>query len=200
VPSHVIRAQSTRQRLIAVARELFASLGYQETSVQAVLDRSGVSRGALYHHFQSKEALFEAVLEEVERELAVTITQASADAPTGGAALRLGSAAFFEAAKNPGFRQIVLIDAPNAVGWSKWRAIDSRYAFGLLTAALQNEADDGRLPSELVDAYAHILLAALLELGLQVANALDTARAGQRAQQAIDTLVTRLLPSGNQHP
>src|SRR6516225_2374882 len=120
MPSNVPRAESTRQRLIAVARELFASHGYQETSVQEVLDRSGVSRGALYHHFHSKQALFEAVLEEVERELADAIIRTSADATTSGAALRAGSAAFLEAANDPAIRQIVLIDAANAVGWSRW--------------------------------------------------------------------------------
>ena len=193
MPSHVPRAESTRQRLIAVARELFASHGYQDTSVQEVLDRSGVSRGALYHHFQSKEALFEAVLEEVERELADAIIQASAEATTGGAALRAGSAAFFESAKDPAIRQIVLVDAPNAVGWSTWRAIDTRYGFGLLKAAFRSEAEEGRLPLDLADAYAHILLAALLELGLHIANATDSTRAQQQAQQAIDTLLTRLL-------
>ena len=193
MPSNVPRAESTRQRLIVVARELFASHGYQDTSVQEVLDRSGVSRGALYHHFQSKEALFEAVLEEVERELADAIIQASAEATTSGATLRAGSAAFFESAKDPAIRQIVLVDAPNAVGWSTWRAIDTRYGFGLLKAAFRSEAEEGRLPLDLADAYAHILLAALLELGLHIANATDSTRAQQQAQQAIDTLLTRLL-------
>ena len=197
--SNASRADSTRERLIAVARELFASHGYQETSVQEVLDRSGVSRGALYHHFHSKQALFEAVLEEVERELADAIIRTSADATTSGAALRAGSAAFLEAANDPAIRQIVLIDAPNAVGWSRWRAIDARYGFGLLKAAFQNEANEGRLPPELVDDYAHILLAALLELGLQIANAPDTARAQQKAQHAIDTLLARLVTADDRH-
>jgi AcrR family transcriptional regulator len=195
----VTRTESTRQRLIAVARELFASHGYQETSVQEVLDRSGASRGALYHHFQSKKALFEAVLEEVERELADAIIESSAGATTGAAALRAGSAAFLDAAKDPAIRQLLLIDAPNAVGWSRWRAIDARYGFGLLKAALQNEANEGRLPPDLVDAYAHILLAALLELGLQIANAPDATRAQQQAQRAIDALLARLLTGDDRY-
>lgn len=187
------RAESTRDRLIAVARELFANHGYQHTAVQDVLDRSGVSRGALYHHFASKEALFEAVLDEVERELAQAIVKATTNAATGAEALRAGSAAFFQAAQDPAIRQIALIDAPNAVGWSTWRAIDARHGFGLLKAALQNEANEGRIPPALADTYAHILLAALMELGLQIANAPDPAGAQQQAQQAIDTLLTRLL-------
>jgi len=137
------------------------------------------------------------VLEEVERELADTIIEASADATTGSAALRAGSAAFLEAVNDPAIRQILLNDAPNAVGWSTWREIDARYGFGLLKAALQNEADDGRLAPELADPYAHILLAALLELGLQIANAPDAARAHRQAQHAIDTLLTRLLTTDN---
>jgi hypothetical protein len=139
------------------------------------------------------------VLEEVERELADAIIESSADATTGAAALRAGSAAFLDAAKDPAIRQILLIDAPNAVGWSRWRAIDARYGYGLLKAALQNEANESRLPPDLADAYAHILLAALLELGLQIANAPDSTRAQQQAQQAIDTLLARLLTADDRH-
>src|SRR5262249_44637637 len=135
----------------------------------------------------------------VERELADAIIEASADATTGAAALRAGSAAFLSAARDPAIRQILLIDAPNAVGWSRWRAIDARHGYGLLKAALQNEANEGRLPPGLADTYAHILLAALLELGLQIANSHDTARARQQAQQAIDTLLTRLLTTENRN-
>jgi AcrR family transcriptional regulator len=56
------RGQATRAELIEVATRLFAARGYEDTSIDAVLGETSVSRGALYHHFASKEALFEAVL------------------------------------------------------------------------------------------------------------------------------------------
>src|SRR4051812_13902809 len=60
------RGRATREQLVAVATELFAQRGFDGTSIEAVLERAGVSRGSLYHHFENKEALFEAALDTVE--------------------------------------------------------------------------------------------------------------------------------------
>src|SRR5258708_11049429 len=64
------RGQATRRQLVAAATTLFATRGYEATSIEAVLEEAGVSRGALYHHFEDKRALFEAVLEAVATDLA----------------------------------------------------------------------------------------------------------------------------------
>src|SRR3954471_23270279 len=71
------RGRATREQLVAIARRLFAERGYEGASVEAVLSESGVSRGALYHHFESKEALFEAALEAVERDIAIETAAAA---------------------------------------------------------------------------------------------------------------------------
>ena len=63
---NVSRGEATRGQLVAIARRMFAERGYEDTSIEAVLREAGVSRGSLYHHFPSKEALFEAVAEDVE--------------------------------------------------------------------------------------------------------------------------------------
>ena len=63
---NVARGEATRGQLIAIATRMFADRGYEDTSIEAVLREAGVSRGSLYHHFPSKEALFEAVAEDVE--------------------------------------------------------------------------------------------------------------------------------------
>jgi AcrR family transcriptional regulator len=55
------KAEATRARLVEVAGELFGERGYEDTPIEDVLERTGVSKGALYHHFPSKEALFEEV-------------------------------------------------------------------------------------------------------------------------------------------
>src|ERR1700759_2647290 len=54
------QGRATRGQLIEVATRLFTEHGYEGTSIEAVLSAAGVSRGALYHHFAGKEALFEA--------------------------------------------------------------------------------------------------------------------------------------------
>lgn len=186
--------EPTRDRLISSARELFAERGYQRAPVQEVLDRTNVSRGALYHHFASKDKLFEAVFESVEEQIAATLVDAARGAQTGKQALQAGCAAWFELTQDHAIRRIALIDAPTVMGWARWRAIDARHGFGLLKAALQWEADAGRLDPDLVDSYAHLLLAALMEFGLQIANADQPATARRHAQQTIDTLIDCLLP------
>ncbi|HEX9515645.1 MAG TPA: TetR/AcrR family transcriptional regulator [Streptosporangiaceae bacterium] len=184
---------STRDRLVQSARELFTEHGYQEASIKEVLDRTGVSRGALYHYFASKEQLFEAVLTEIEGEIEQALLAAGSGAASGGDALRAGCARWLDLVQDPAVRRIVLVDAPAAVGWAKWRAIDARHGLGLIRLALQAEADAGRIAHGLVEYDAHILLAALLELGLLVANATDPSGARAGAQQAIESLLDRIL-------
>jgi AcrR family transcriptional regulator len=187
-------SEPTRDRLISSARELFAGRGYQGTSVQEVLDNTNVSRGALYHHFPSKASLFEAVFESVEEQIAAKLVDAASGARSGKQALQAGCAAWFELTQDPAIRRIALIDAPTALGWAKWRAIDARHGFGLLAAALRSEADAGHLNAYLVDAYAHLLLAGLMEFGLHIAHADQPEAARRDAQQTIETLLDCLLP------
>ena len=124
----------TRDQLIAAARELFARDGFEATSTEAVLQRSGVSRGSLYHQFPDKKALFEAVLIRVHAE-AVQITIRAARGPADGvAALRAGCLAWIKLARDPRISRIVLIDAPSVVGWARWRQIDEEHSFGVVKA------------------------------------------------------------------
>src|SRR5260370_31959013 len=99
---NVARGEATRAQLIAIATRMFAERGYEETSIEAVLREAGVSRGSLYHHFASKEALFEAVAEEVETSVgAQTVAAASGSAGPGGG-VRGGVLAGIRLAGGPG--------------------------------------------------------------------------------------------------
>jgi AcrR family transcriptional regulator len=189
----IAAGEATRERLLLAARELFTERGYQDASIQDVLDRTGVSRGALYHHFATKEQLFEAVLEQVETEIEQELIAATSTAEPGIAALRAGSAAWFRLVLDPSVQRIAMIDAPTAVGWNRWREIDEEHGLGLLRAALTLAARAGRLPADLVDYYARIILAASMELGMVIATAPDPAAAQAAAQRAMDNLLTALL-------
>jgi AcrR family transcriptional regulator len=136
------RASSTRARIIASARRLFAANGYEGTSTETVLEESGVSRGALYHHFENKEALFAAVLEAVEVDITDATTRARANVTDPLEALRVAFAAFLELAREPEVRQIVLIDAHSVVGWQKWREIEERHASLIEVAFLVARSPD----------------------------------------------------------
>ena len=189
----VEQGQATRQQLVAVATDLFARHGYEGTSIEAVLAASELSRGALYHHFASKEALFEAVLERVEQTIAERIVAAASAGPDPVSRLRAGCLAWLRIAEDPTAQQIALIDAPSVVGWQKWREIDGRYAFGLLKSALAAVAAEGRIPAEQVELLAHMLLAALLELALVIARADKPRAALETGEVAVEDLLRKLL-------
>src|SRR5262249_2602278 len=151
----VEQGQATRRDLIAIATRLFVEHGYQGTSIEAVLREADISRGALYHHFAGKEALFEAVLEQVEAYIAEKLAAQGAGDPVER--LRAGCGAWLRLAREPTVRRIVLLDAPAVVGWEKWREMDERYGFGLLKATLAGIAATGRIRKDLIDVLAHML-------------------------------------------
>lgn len=195
VNKRVAQGQTTRAGLVAVAQELFARRGYEATSIPAVLEAAGVSRGALYHHFASKEALFEAVVEAVEIDVTVKVARATRGTREPLDALRRGCAAYVAMCRDPVIRQVSLVDAPAVLGWARWRELDARHAFGMLKASVAAIAAGGRLKPDLVDVVAHMILAALMEVALLVAREDDGRLAVRRGQAAIDELLTSLFAS-----
>jgi len=190
---NVARGEATRGQLVAIATRMFAERGYEDTSIEAVLREAGVSRGSLYHHFASKEVLFEAVAEEVETSVgAQTVAAASGSAgPVEG--LRAGFLAWIRLAGDPVVRRILLIDGPSVLGWERWRAMEERHALGLIRAVLQLIADEGKLRPESVATLANILLASVNEVALLVARSDDREAAMQAGADAIDELLQRLF-------
>jgi len=184
---------ATRREIAQAAMRLFAELGYGGVSIEAVLAATGVSRGALYHHFAGKEALFEAAYEAMEADLMRRTTAATADATSPADGLRTGCDAFLDLVQEDAVRQVVLIDAPSVLGWEKWREIDERYGFGLLKTALSAASAGGSLPADLVDSYAHILMAALTEVAMLIARADDRPAAAALGKRSIRVLLERLL-------
>jgi AcrR family transcriptional regulator len=187
----VEQGRQTRERLIATATRLFADHGYEATSIEAVLDEAGVSRGALYHHFANKEALFEAVLEAMESRIQESIVAEAIGSSDPVEALRVACRAWVRLAGDPTIRRIAIIDAPAVVGWQKWREIDGRHNFGTLRATLEAIAATGRIPRDSVDLFAHLLLAALLEAALVIAHSEAPVAGHQEA--VLDDFITRLI-------
>jgi AcrR family transcriptional regulator len=184
------QSEATRGALLSVARELFAERGYAGTFTDEVAERAGVTRGALYHHFPSKKDLFQAVHEELEKELAFKAGVAATKAQGGSwEQLREGCQAFLDICLEPAIQQIVLLDAPSVLGWETWREIDAKYGLGLLRVGLQAAMDDGVIERQPADALAQVLLGALNEAAMLIARAEDVASA--RAE--VGSSVTGLL-------
>ena len=190
---NIARGEATRGQLIAIARRMFADRGYEDTSIEAVLREAGVSRGSLYHHFASKEALFEAVAEDVETSVGEQTLAAAGGSDGPVAALRAGFLAWIRLAGDPVVRRILLIDAPSVLGWERWRSMEEEHALGLIRAVLQVIAGEEKLRPELVDTLAHVLLASVNEVALLVARSQDKEAAMKAGADAIDELLKRLF-------
>jgi hypothetical protein len=108
-------------------------------------------------------------------------------------ALRAGCVAWVRIAGTPAVRQIVLLDAPSAHGWERWREIEEDHALGNLKAGLAEIAEEGVLAPDLVELFAHVLLASMNEIALLVARAPDVKAAQRAGIRAVDELLTRLL-------
>jgi AcrR family transcriptional regulator len=187
------RGEATRSELIRVATGLFAERGFDRTSIEAVLGASDVSRGALYHHFTSKADLFEAVFAAVEDDVAKKLRAAAAGASDAAGALRSGCMAWVRLATDPVVQRIVLIDAPAVLGWRRWREMEESHALGLLKTALEAIANEGQLAADLVDTFAHALLASLNEIALLIAEAPDPREALRSSERTVDELLVRLI-------
>jgi AcrR family transcriptional regulator len=190
---NVERGQATRAHLVDVATRLFAAHGYDDTSINMVQAESGVSRGSLYHHFPSKDALFWAVLEGVAARVGRQLEEAEAGAPDPVAAMRVGFLTWIRVAADPEVRQIGLIDAPAVLGWQRWRELDEQGALGFTRAALAYAAEAGRIERRHVDSFAHIVLAAANETAMMVARADDPAAALTAGESAFADFLDRLL-------
>jgi AcrR family transcriptional regulator len=186
------KGKATRERLLAVARELFGRDGYEATSVEAVLREAGVARGSLYHHFESKPALFDAVLDRVVAETAAQAAAEAARHEDPVEALRAGCGAWLRLSLDPAVQQIALVDAPAVLGWSRWRELDEQYTLGGVRRSLQLLADSGRVPADQVDSLANMLIAAVGEAALLIVRAEDPDAALASGLAAFDTLLDRL--------
>ena len=191
----IAQGEATRRQLIDVATRLFAEQGYEDTSTEQVLRDAGASRGSLYHHFDGKDRLFEAVVEHVEEgvvERLMTVVSRHRDPVK---ILRAGCAQWIALVEDPAVRQIILTDAPAVLGWQRWREIDERYGFGLLKHGVQAVADAGRLAVNDVDVVAHVLLGALNEAAMLVARPATPVAARRDATKAVDRIIDGFLRS-----
>src|SRR4029077_20190255 len=166
------QSEATRSALLAVARALFADRGYTAFGTEEIVRSAGVTRGALYHHFAGKKELFQAVYEDVERQLVERIS-ASAISSAGDPleALHAGAQAFLDACEDPAVQRIALLDAPSVLGWEQWREIGLRYGFGLVEATVQAAVDAGLIDPQPVRPLAHLLRGAIHEGARLVARA-----------------------------
>jgi AcrR family transcriptional regulator len=191
-PTKAEQADATRAALSAAARQLFTERGYAATSTTEIVERAGVTRGALYHHFAAKDELFRAVFEQLEDEVTKHVAEQALTSPDPLEQLRRGTRAYLEACIDPAVQRVVLLEGPSVLGWETWQEIEQRYGYGLVLAGVEAVIGAGLISAQPVEPLAHVLFGALTEAGMVVARAAEPRRARAEMEAAMDRLLDGL--------
>jgi AcrR family transcriptional regulator len=184
------QSEATASRVMETARALFVERGYAAVGLEEVAAAAGVTRGAVYHHYASKKALFEAVLGDVQRSVAAAVEEAAAGEPWEQ--LERGCRAFLTASVDPQVRRVLVIDAPAVLGWETWREHDAAQSGRLLEEVLGTLAESGELRPVSVGATAALLNGAMNEAALWIAAAADPDSAVEEAWTPLALLLRSL--------
>lgn len=194
------RSAATRDTLVHVARERFAAHGYAGVGTEQIVRAAGVTRGALYHQFADKQALFAAVFEAVEADVMERIDAAVA---TSGLAdvielMKLGADTWLDACSDPAISRIILVDAPAVLGWERWREIGLRYGLGMVQGLLTHAMAIGRIAAQPVEPLAHVFIGALDEATLYAVRADDRAAALREVRAVLRAMIDAFALSPDQ--
>lgn len=191
-PRRSEQAEVTRTALVAAARALFTERGYAATSTTEIVERAGVTRGALYHHFPAKDDLFRAVFEQLEAEVTEHVAEEALAGADPFEQLRVGSRAYLDVCLDPAVQRVVLVEGPSVLGWERWQEIEQRYGYGLVAAGIEAAMATGLIETQPVEPLAHVLFGALTEAGMVVARAGDPRAARSDMDEAMDRLLDGL--------
>lgn len=189
-----LRSTTTREKLLAAARAVFAEKGYLATEVADIVSRVPITKGALYHHFGGKELLFEEACQRIAREL----HEAASDVvrPYSGDAwtqLIVSIQARFDLiARSPEAQKILLVDGPSVLGWQRWWTIQAEVTLEPLERTLEILIEQRRIPPQPTAPIARLLLAALNDAALCVAGSNDPERESRTLFAALATLMNGL--------
>jgi AcrR family transcriptional regulator len=160
----------TRAALVAAGRHLFGQHGFADTSVEEIARQARVTTGALYHHFPTKAALFEAVFEQVHRDIMAASGAAAAGAPAEVEFLARAFEVFLDAILEPAAQRILITDAPAVLGLARFTDLDERFAFAAIADRLRAARDAGRLRADDPDTLARLFLGALTRGSMLIAG------------------------------
>ncbi|OJZ68774.1 TetR family transcriptional regulator [Mycobacterium paraffinicum] len=189
------RSAATREALIAAARKLWGLRGYVDVGTPEIAAAAGVTRGAMYHQFADKAALFREVVEAVEQDVMARMGTlvAESGATTPADAIRAAVDAWLEVSGDPEVRQLMLLDAPSVLGWAGFRDVAQRYSLGMTEQLLTEAIRAGEVPKQPVRPLAHVLIGALDEAAMLIATAEDPKRTRRETRQVLHMLIDGML-------
>jgi AcrR family transcriptional regulator len=184
---------ATRRALIDVAEGLFTEHGYAATSLDAIVAGAEVTKGALYHHFSGKQALFEAVFERVEGEAARSIHDSLKGHDDPWEKALAGLRAFLDVVQQPGYRRIVILEGPAVLGYARFREQEERSTFAnvldIVGSVLEAEWE---LDDAMTETFTRIFFGAMSSAGESVSSSEDPIAAAKRVEAAITFILAGL--------
>ncbi len=183
------RSDTTRAAILDAARGLFVTRGYADTSTPDIVAAAGLTRGALYHHFEDKKALFRAVAEREAIAVATSIEQATSGDLSARQALKVGARAYFDAMREPGRIRLLLLDGPAVLGKREMMAIDAANAQRTLEEGIAEAMAPATVSAERLSAMASLLSAAFDRAALDIADGASS----EVYAETIGTLIDRMV-------
>lgn len=180
----------TRAALVSAGRELFGTKGFAATSVEDIARAARVTTGALYHHFPTKAAVFEAVFEQVHADLLAASVQAADSADGAIDLLVAGFGAFLDKVLEPEVQRIIITDGPAVLGLPRFVELDERYALAATIAALEAANEAGALRVGDPPMLARLLFGALTRAGLLIASSADPKATRDAVAATLRTLIS----------
>ena len=171
------RRERTRGAIVKAARRIFGERGFAATTMDDIAGSARVAKGAVYHHFTTKEELFGAVFDQVSRDLVVEIDRIARAEKDVLAAMAAGTEAYFAACARGATGQIILRDGPAVLGWERWREIDAKHFGGKLPRALSIAIENGLIARQPVEPMARLLLGAMTEAAVACSTGSDVSGA-----------------------
>ncbi len=190
-------SSTTKRALLENAAQLFTDHGYAGTSLDEVVAAARVTKGALYHHFPSKLALFESVYDRLQEQTTREIEKAISRSKDPWERAQIGLKAFLEVCREPHFRRICLQEGPVALGHERWAEAERAASLGIVQRTVDDLLKDLGGGEELSDSFAIVFYGAIRSASEYVADAADPDSAAQEVQATIGAILAgmRLLPS-----
>ncbi|MHC5021704.1 MAG: TetR/AcrR family transcriptional regulator [Planctomycetota bacterium] len=190
--SRAAKAEQTRETLLRCARREFTERGYADASLGGIVRLARVTKGALYHHFDDKQALFRAVVVALEQELIGALRAAAGAEPDPWRRLAAMCRTYLDRCLQPDLQRLLILDAPVVLGWKDWCAIDKTHGIGAFTAELEAAMAAGLIDPQPSETLAQILLGALNTGARVIAAAADPAAARLAVGSSVDRLLAGL--------
>jgi AcrR family transcriptional regulator len=186
------RREKTRASIVRAARRIFGERGFAATTMDDIAAAARVAKGAVYHHFPAKEALFEVVFEQVSLDLVAELDRISRAENDPLAAMAAGTEGYFAACAKGPTGQIVLRDGPAVLGWERWREIDGKHFGGKFPRALAAAMEAGVIARQPIEPLARLLLGAVTEAAVAVSAGPDLGKSGTDYARAFRSLLDAL--------